>query len=57
MPEEKEKVIFKIDLKQEQIGSYKAFLNENGGSVKVNLGMLILEWGIGGVFMSKMEEV
>ncbi|KAL4496563.1 hypothetical protein ABPG72_015924 [Tetrahymena utriculariae] len=54
-PEEKEKIIFKVDVKPQAINEYKnLFLRDQA---TISLGSLFLEWGICGAYMNKLEEV
>ncbi|EDK31678.2 hypothetical protein TTHERM_00490928 (macronuclear) [Tetrahymena thermophila SB210] len=54
-PEEKEKIIFKVDVKPYAMDEYKnLFLRDQA---TISLGSLFLEWGICGAYMNKSEEV
>ncbi|KAL4477572.1 hypothetical protein ABPG74_002722 [Tetrahymena malaccensis] len=54
-PEEKEKIIFKVDVKPYAMYEYNnLFIRDQ---TTVNLGSLFLEWGICGAYMNKSEEV
>lgn len=54
-PEEKEKIIFKVEVKSSQINRYKELLLKD--IANVNIGSIFLEWGICGAYNSKSEEV